>query len=265
MAEKKQIYELMANIQADVEAIAKERRNQQQNYNFRGVEDVLNMMHKLLAKHGVFVVTRRVGAGQLERRPGNGTKVVTSIINDFEFDFCAPDGSKVTVGPVPGEGLDYSDKASNKTMANAYKYCMFLTFSIPTQGLVNEPDADSPQQEAPKSTNSGQKQREVEPQKSGPKQLGDMDTLRQDLEDLLASGNFNEREIKQARAMAGKIKDAASMANMIRAWEKKDSGKDRTVAKEQQKMSSEQMAEAVQGEVVEDPAQGDLFDDDIPF
>lgn len=261
MAENNKIYDLMGKIQADVEAISKERKNQQQGYNFRGVEDVLNMMHNLLAKHGVFVVTRRVGAGFLDHRPGNGNKVVTTIINDFEFDFCAPDGSKLTVGPLPGEGVDYSDKASNKTMANAYKYCMFLTFSIPTQGLVDEPDADSPKQEAPKSTNSGQKQQKSE----GKKQSGDMEELRKQLEDLLASGNFNEREIKQARAMAGKIKDAASMANMIKAWEKKNSGKGGTESKQEQKMSPEQMAEAVQGELVQDPAQDDDFDDDIPF
>lgn len=149
------IIKRLCDIQAEVEAIAKERRNAQQGYNFRGVEDVLNMVHRLLAKHRVIVCTRKVGEGRLEERPTKSGGLMITRVFDYEFDFVAEDASTHTVGPIPGEGADSGDKSSNKTVANAYKYCIFFTFSIPTQDLVTEPDQDSPEASTRQSSGNG--------------------------------------------------------------------------------------------------------------
>jgi len=233
---------------------------------------VLNMMHGLLATNRVVVVTRKVGVGLVEERKTKTGGTMVYRVNDFEFDFCAVDGSKVTVGPVPGEGADTGDKAANKTMANAYKYAMFLTFSIPTQGLIEEPDDSSP--EAGQSTNGGHTEQQSsqtggENGGNGTQQTpGDYTQLRKKLDTLLAQGGFEEKEVKQAKAMASKInpRDTKSLENLIVAWErKKSAGKSGTQPSPQQNMSPEQVADAVQGTLFEGSADIDDFDDDIPF
>ncbi len=46
----------IALIMAEIGAIGKNRKNLQQDYNFRGIEDVYNTMSLLLAKHQAFCV-----------------------------------------------------------------------------------------------------------------------------------------------------------------------------------------------------------------
>jgi hypothetical protein len=62
----------------------------------------------------------------------------------MEYDFFAEDGSKITVGPIPAEGLDTGDKATNKALSAALKYALIQTFSIPTEDMA-EADLDSPE------------------------------------------------------------------------------------------------------------------------
>jgi hypothetical protein len=62
----------------------------------------------------------------------------------MEYDFFAEDGSKVTVGPIPAEGLDSGDKATNKALSAALKYALIQTFSVPTEDMA-EADLDSPE------------------------------------------------------------------------------------------------------------------------
>lgn len=46
-----QIYKAMAAVMADMEAIGKDARNQQQGFNYRGIDSVYNTLHPILAKH----------------------------------------------------------------------------------------------------------------------------------------------------------------------------------------------------------------------
>ena len=69
----------------------------------------------------------------------------------MEYDFFAEDGSKVTVGPIPAEGLDSGDKATNKALSAALKYALIQTFSVPTEDM-EEGDATSPEISKPVET-----------------------------------------------------------------------------------------------------------------
>jgi hypothetical protein len=62
----------------------------------------------------------------------------------MEYDFFAEDGSKVTIGPIPAEGLDSGDKATNKALSAALKYALIQTFSVPTEDMA-EADLESPE------------------------------------------------------------------------------------------------------------------------
>ncbi len=153
-----QIHEAINAIMLETDAIAKSRKNQQQGYAFRGIEDVYNTMHPLFAKHGVFITTEVVNAIREERRTKADTALYVSII-DYRFAFHAKDGSSVTT-VIRGEGMDSADKASNKAASVALKYAIFQMFLIPTEDL-EDPDRTTP----PATQPPAKPQAQVEPPK----------------------------------------------------------------------------------------------------
>lgn len=135
------VYEAINKVQADLvkEGITKDRRNQQQGYNFRGIDDVYNALSPLLAKHGLCVLPRILTRQCVERQTKNGSALFYVTV-EAEFDFvCAEDASKHTVRTF-GEAMDSADKATNKAMSAAYKYAAFQSFAIPTEA---DNDADA--------------------------------------------------------------------------------------------------------------------------
>lgn len=121
-----------------VTGITKSRQNQQQRYNFRGIDDVYNVVSPLLAKNGLCILPRVLSHHCVERQTKNGSPLFYTTL-DVEFDFvCAADGSSHTVRTV-GEAMDSADKSSNKAMSAAYKYAVMQAFAIPTEG---DNDAD---------------------------------------------------------------------------------------------------------------------------
>lgn len=136
-----EVYKAIAAVQADLarDGISKGRRNQQQGYQFRGIDDVFNAISPLLAKHGLCILPRVLSRGVTERTTAKGG-VLFYVTIDAEFDFvAASDGSTHTVR-IAGEAMDSADKATNKAMSAAYKYAALMTFAIPTEG---DNDADA--------------------------------------------------------------------------------------------------------------------------
>ena len=138
------VYKAINAVQADLakEGITKNRKNQQQGYNFRGIDDVFNALSPLLARHGLCILPRILTRHCDERQSKNGG-VMSYVTVEAEFDFvCASDGSKHIVRTF-GEAMDSADKATNKAMSAAYKYAAFQAFAIPTEG-DNDADAHTP-------------------------------------------------------------------------------------------------------------------------
>lgn len=135
------VYQLIAAVAAEIaqEGISKTRKNQQQGYNFRGIDDVYNALAPVIAKHGLVILPRCLSRELTERTNKSGG-VIFSVTVEAEFDFVSShDGSKHTVKTY-GEAMDSADKATNKAMSAAYKYAAFQTFCIPTEG---DNDADA--------------------------------------------------------------------------------------------------------------------------
>lgn len=141
------IYEAIASIMAKGCAIGKEKRNQQQGFLYRGIDDVMNAFNPLLAEHGVFVVPEVLEMNREERQTSKGGNLIYSVLR-VKYTFYAADGSSVSA-VVIGEGMDSGDKASNKAMAVAMKYAMFQVFCIPTEEM-QDPDAQTPPPSRPK-------------------------------------------------------------------------------------------------------------------
>lgn len=135
------ITQRIVGIMRDIGAIEKSRKNKDQGYQFRGIEDVYAEFHEVMAKHGVFCVPRVVGREDEVFQSKSGTRMLRSVIS-MEFDFVSEDGSKITVGPMIGEGNDMSDKASNKAMSVAQKYAFLQMFVVPTVDQA-EPDGET--------------------------------------------------------------------------------------------------------------------------
>lgn len=141
------IYKKMSDVMKDVGAIGKDQKNTQQGFKFRGIDQFVNALYPALTKHGVFMSPRATSftheLKDVVRGSGKaGVDKHVSIL--MEYDFYAEDGSKVTIGPVPAEGLDSGDKATNKALSAALKYALIQTFSIPTEDMA-EADFESPE------------------------------------------------------------------------------------------------------------------------
>lgn len=135
------IYQCINAVQTELAAtgITKDKRNQQQGYAFRGIDDVFNALSPLLAKHQLCILPRMLSRECAERQTKNGGALFYTTV-EAEFDFvCVEDGSKHTVKTY-GEAMDSADKSTNKAMSAAYKYAAFLAFAIPTEG---DNDADA--------------------------------------------------------------------------------------------------------------------------
>lgn len=137
------IYEAMAQIMKDTKAISKSRKNQQQGYAFRGIDDVMNTLHSTFAEHGVFILPQILEYEVAEKATARGGLMYTTRAK-IQFNFVASDGSKVSVVTV-GEAMDSADKSMNKAQSAALKYALMQMLLIPTEEIK---DADETTPEA---------------------------------------------------------------------------------------------------------------------
>lgn len=137
--EEKKIYKAIPAIMEEIGHIGKDKKNQQQGFMFRGIDQVMNTMKPLLAKHGVFIVPEILETNREERLTKSGGTLIYTI-HKMKFHFIADDASWVAA-TVVGEGMDSADKSSNKAMAVAFKYACFQVFCIPTEEMAkDDPD-----------------------------------------------------------------------------------------------------------------------------
>lgn len=104
------------------------------SYKFRGIDDFYNALAPELAAHGLCILPRCQHREVVERQSASNKALFYTTVT-MEFDFvAAADGSKHTVGPFYGEAMDSGDKATNKAMSAAFKYCVMQAFAIPVEG-----------------------------------------------------------------------------------------------------------------------------------
>lgn len=140
------VYAAIAAVMAELsrEGITKDRRNQQgSGYNFRGIDDVYNVLAPIMSRHQLMMLPRATERSQEERTTkAGGALFYTTVKMDFVLA-CAVDGSTHTITTY-GEAMDSSDKSTNKAMSAAFKYAAFQAFCIPTEA-DNDADAHTPE------------------------------------------------------------------------------------------------------------------------
>jgi hypothetical protein len=130
------VYQAINAVAAELSeiGIAKRHRNDQEDYYYRSIEDVLNALAPLLARHKLCVLPRML---EREGQSAGATAQLVTVRAAFDL-VSAFDGSRHTIESF-GEAIDESDKGTAKAISAAYKSAMIQTFCIP----VTEEDADA--------------------------------------------------------------------------------------------------------------------------
>ncbi len=135
-----QIHEAICAAMSRTKAITKDKKNQQQGFKYRGVDDVMNALQPIFAEFLIFCVPRVLDISREERTTKNGGAMTYTVVT-VEYIFYASDGSSVSC-VVCGEGMDSADKSTSKAMSIAFKYACFQLFCIPTEETAPDPDGE---------------------------------------------------------------------------------------------------------------------------
>lgn len=129
--ENKLIYSKISEIMSKVGSIGKDRKNVSQGYNFRGIDDMYNVLNSHLSESKVFFAPEVLTIEREERATKAGWVLMYTVIT-MRFTAYAEDGSSVSTVTI-GEAMDSGDKSANKAMSTAYKYALMQIFCIPTE------------------------------------------------------------------------------------------------------------------------------------
>lgn len=144
------VYQALSAVMAVMakEGIEKSRKNTNQGYAFRGIDEIYNSLSAHVAENKLLILPRVIDRSCTERATRNDG-VVTYTILTVEFDLVsAVDGSQHMIRTM-GEAMDSGDKSTNKSMSAAMKYACLMVFMIPTKA-DNDADASHPQKASPR-------------------------------------------------------------------------------------------------------------------
>jgi hypothetical protein len=126
-----EVYNAIISVMDEIGAISKSRKNAQQGYMFRGIDDVLTALQPCLIKHGLVIKPKVEDLAITEHQSKSGGTLFRVIAKVEYTMISVKDGSSLTT-TFYGEAMDSGDKATNKAMSTAYKYFCFQQFCIPT-------------------------------------------------------------------------------------------------------------------------------------
>lgn len=135
--DKPTVVEALLAVMEDVQAVGKGDRNNQQGYNFRGIDAVINAVGPAFRKHGVVAVPAKSEARYRDVQTSTG-KPSRECTVTVTYRFYGPAGDFIEA-EVPGESMDFGDKGAPKAMPVAYRIALLQALCIPT----NEPEPDA--------------------------------------------------------------------------------------------------------------------------
>lgn len=134
--------EVILAVMGEVQAVAKKDRNMQQNFNFRGIDAVVNKVGPALRNAGGFIVPEVISqVHSVGTTKAGGTNNIVRL--EVKFSVYGSDGEPI-VGTVAAEAFDSGDKATAKAMSVAFRTFLLQVLALPT----DEPDPDASSYEA---------------------------------------------------------------------------------------------------------------------
>lgn len=126
----------LSEISKAVGAVAKGDRNQSQNFNFRGIDAVVNAVSAHLCEQGIIVVPYVIEQAWDEITTASGKRQAwVKVVVDYRFT----DGKESVEARVVAEATDFADKATAKVMSVAFRTALLQVLHLPT----DDPDPDS--------------------------------------------------------------------------------------------------------------------------
>lgn len=181
----------LAKIRLEAPAVGKTEKNQQQGFNFRGIEGVYNAISGIMAKHEVVTSQEFLEDVVTSIKSSKGAAGV-HVRQKIKFTFEAVDGSQY-VTQAYGEAMDYGDKASNKALSIAHKYALVTTLCLPYS--IDDPDIQS--HDGHKSQqHPAQQQQQQKPAATGAKPVSDKDKPLKDEKAKLAATLMQQLGLK---------------------------------------------------------------------
>ncbi len=125
------------------QGIGKDQKNTMQGYEFRGIDDLYNVLGPILAEHKLCILPRVLARETIEGKTKKGGVSFHTML-DVEFDLVSAEDGSCHAVRTQGESIDTSDKSVNKALIAAYKYLAFIMFCIPVKGMADA-DRDTPE------------------------------------------------------------------------------------------------------------------------
>lgn len=137
MTEHPTVIEALNAVMTDVQAIRKGDRNQAQNFNFRGIDAVMNAVGPAFRAHGIVCIPieTRTTYRDVQTTTGKPAREVTAVVT---YRFYGPAGDYIEA-QAPGESMDSGDKGTPKAMSVAYRTLLLQALTVPT----DDPDPDA--------------------------------------------------------------------------------------------------------------------------
>lgn len=136
-ADKPTVYEALAAVMDDVQAVKKKDKNEAQRFMFRGIDAVVNAVGPALRKHGV-TVSPKVDLYEYGTVTTAGGKPMGHVRVLVTYTFHGPAGDALPA-QAAGEAFDAGDKATPKAMSVAFRTALLQSLALPT----DEPDPDT--------------------------------------------------------------------------------------------------------------------------
>jgi hypothetical protein len=137
MTDVPSVVEALSAVMQDVQAVRKGDRNTTQNFNFRGIDSVINAVGPALRAHGVVAVPVAVSSHFEQYETRSGTSMRNTVLT-ITWRFYGPGGDYIDAQTM-GEASDAGDKSVPKAHSVAYRTLLLQALCIPT----DEPDPDA--------------------------------------------------------------------------------------------------------------------------
>jgi len=122
----------LVEVMREVTAVGKDGVNQQQNYSFRGADQVVNAVAPAFRRHGIVVAPQvieyrqeRIETGGRDTKQHRASVLVT-------YSFTVPGCTEPLVATVAAEACDSADKATSKALTVAFRTVLLQVLSLPT-------------------------------------------------------------------------------------------------------------------------------------
>ncbi|MYX36756.1 MULTISPECIES: ERF family protein [unclassified Streptomyces] len=209
------VFAAIAGVMADAMPVGKNQRNTQQNYQFRGIDDVMSAMAGPMRKHSLFILP--VIADHVAERRG---EKMTHVRITMRYHVYGPAGDCL-IAEVPGEASDFADKATNKAQSAALKYLLFTLFMLPVDGRSIDdgdrhhpvPEAHIAEDKARQADKQQRRQRQQQPQRSNRAEGGQWEQPAQQPQQQQARRDY----LAEARKAPGPDQFAAVRAAAVAA------------------------------------------------